>query len=220
MLNSILVKPLTLPVLLICLGTAAVLGILTAVIFTWRSRHTASFALTLALVPMAVGFIIMLVNGNIGTGVAVAGTFALVRFRSIEGTGREIAALLVETALGLACGMGYIGVAVLFFLLTAVLTLALTGVNFCGVRKTDRILRVTLPEDVDYNGLLDDIFERYHVRATVERVRSVSMGTLFEVTYAVTLPDSSIPKAMLDEIRTRNMNLNLVICSPDEDGRL
>ena len=106
------------------------LGILTAIVFSYRSRQSASFSLALAILPMAVAVVIMMVNGNVGTGVAVAGTFALVRFRSLPGTAREIAAIFSAMAMGLALGMGYVGLAAIFFLLVAVLTLALTSIGF------------------------------------------------------------------------------------------
>lgn len=93
MLNSIISNPITLPELLACLLCAMVLGVFTSLVFLYKSRHSAGFLLTLAMLPMAVAVVILLVNGNIGTGVAVAGAFALVRFRSVPGTAEEIAAI-------------------------------------------------------------------------------------------------------------------------------
>ena len=155
MLNSIIETPITLPSLLICLAAAMILGVLTAAVFLYRSRHSASFALTLALLPMAVAVVIMLVNGNIGTGVAVAGAFALVRFRSVPGTAREIAAIFTAMALGLALGMGYLGIAVIFFVLAALFTLVLTAVNFGAAPRTEKQLKITIPENYNYEGLFD-----------------------------------------------------------------
>ncbi|MDO5299597.1 MAG: DUF4956 domain-containing protein [Clostridia bacterium] len=211
MLSSILTRPLTLPNLLVCLVAALILGALTAMIFLYRSRHSASFALALALLPMTVAVIIMLVNGNVGTGVAVAGAFGLVRFRSVPGTAREIAAIFTAMALGLALGMGYVGMAVIFFLLVAAFTLILTAVNFGGLSRTEKQLRISLPEDFCYEGLFDDVFAKYTSRVNLERVRTTNMGTLLELTYHVELPGGSIPQEFINELRTRNGNLTIII---------
>lgn len=138
LLTSILPTPLTVSALLLCLASALVLGILTALVFTRGCRHTASFALTLALLPMSVALVIMMVNGSIGTGLAVAGTFALVRFRSVPGTAREIAAIFTAVAMGLAMGMGMLGVAVVFFLLAAAAVLVRRNCTSAQCRKTRR----------------------------------------------------------------------------------
>lgn len=189
------------------------LGVLTALVFLYRSRHSASFALTLALLPMAVTVIIMLVNGNIGTGVAVAGAFALVRFRSVPGTAREIAAIFTAMALGLALGLGYIGIAIGFFLLAAAFTLLLTRLNFGAVSDYEKQMKITIPENIDYEGLFDDLFDEYTVRTDLQRVRTINMGTLFELTYDVVFPRKAVPKAFIDELRSRNGNLNIIIGS-------
>ena len=211
MLDSIISTPLTLPDLLICLGTAMGLGLLTALVFSYRTQHSASFTLTLALLPMTVTMVILLVNGNIGTGVAVAGTFALVRFRSVPGTAREIAAIFTAMAIGLALGMGFIGVAAIFFLLASAFTLLLTALDFGAPSRDEKRMKITIPESFDYQGLFDDIFEKYKLHCRLESVRTTNMGTLFELTYQVTLPGDTAPKALLDELRTRNGNLNIAI---------
>lgn len=211
MLNSIITLPITLPVLLICLVTAIALGILTALVFSFRQHHSKSFMLTLALLPMAVCIVIMMVNGNIGAGIAVAGTFTLVRFRSIPGTAREISAIFVDMVIGFTLGMGYIGIAVIFFLLASLLSMVLTLVNFGIPSKIEKQLRITIPEDFDYNELFDDVFARYTVKAEMEQVRTTNMGTLFELSYRVVFPDKKIPKEFIDELRARNGNLNIII---------
>lgn len=211
MLNSIFAGRADLVSLLVTMFTAIVLGVLTAMVFLYRSRHSASFALTLSLLPMTVAVIILLVNGNVGTGVAVAGAFALVRFRSIPGTAREIAAIFTAMAIGLALGMGYLGIAALFFLFSAALTLVLTLTDFGAVSRFQKRLKITIPENFDYNGLFDEVFEKFHVKAYLEKVRTTDMGTLFELTYEVTLPQKEAPKLFLDELRTRNGNLSIVL---------
>ncbi|MCD7819492.1 MAG: DUF4956 domain-containing protein [Lachnospiraceae bacterium] len=211
MLNSIMTDPITLLPLLICLITAMVLGVLTAIVFLYKSRHSASFALTLALLPMTVAIVIMMVNGNIGTGVAVAGAFALIRFRSVPGTAREISAIFTAMALGLALGMGYIGVAVLFFALVAVFTLILTKMDFGAASKSEKKLKITLPENFNYEGLFDDIFKKYGITVRLEQIRTTNMGTLYELTYHAVFSGMEVPKAFIDELRTRNGNLNIVV---------
>jgi len=211
MLNSILTNPITLLPLLICLAVAMVLGVMTALVFLYRSRHSVSFALTLALLPMTVAVVIMLVNGNIGTGVAVAGAFALVRFRSVPGTAREIAAIFTATALGLALGMGYVGIAVIFFVLVAVFTLLLTTINFGAASQSEKLLKITIPENFNYEGLFDEVFEKYTDKARLTRIRTTNMGTLFELTYDVVIKEQQVSKEFMDELRTRNGNLNIVI---------
>ena len=211
MLNSIFTENQTIVSLLICFGVSIALGVLTALVFLHKSKHSAGFALTLALLPMAVAMVIMLVNGNLGAGVAVAGTFALVRFRSVPGTAREIAAIFTSMAIGLALGMGYIGIAVIFFVLISIFTLVLTAIDFGAPSKHEKSLKITIPESVDYTGLFDEVFEKFGVKANLRKIRTTNMGTLFELTYDAVFPSGSIPKEFIDEIRTRNGNLNIVI---------
>lgn len=220
MLTSIITTPLTLPTLLLCLGAALALGILTALVFRAGSKSSASFSLTLSLLPMIVAVIIMLVNGNVGTGVAVAGAFALVRFRSVAGTGREIAAIFCTMALGLAIGMGYIGVAAVLFLFVAAVTLVLTLCRFGQTSAAHKQLKITIPENLDYNQLFDDVFAQHSIKAELKRIKSTAMGTMFDLTYDVTLPTASVPKAFLDDLRTRNGNLTIVIGAVQDDESL
>ena len=211
MLNSIITRPVTMPGFLICLAAAMVLGVLLAMVFSYKSRHSSGFALTLALIPLTVTVIIMLVNGNIGAGIAVAGAFTLVRFRSVPGTATEIAAIFTSMAVGLALGMGYVGIAVLFFVCVAVFTLLLTALHFGGVSKAEKQLKITIPENYNYEGLFDDIFAAHTICTKLERIRTTNMGTLIELTYHVIFRDGTIRKEFLDEIRTRNGNLTIMI---------
>ena len=211
MLNSIITLPITLPALLVCMITAIALGILTALVFSFRQHHSRSFTLTLALLPMAVSIVIMMVNGNIGAGIAVAGTFTLVRFRSIPGTAREISAIFVDMVIGFTLGMGYIGIAVIFFILASLLTILLTWMNFGVPSRVEKQLRITSPENFDYNELFDEVFQKYTVKAEMEQIRTTNMGTLFELSYRIVFPDKKIPKEFIDALRARNGNLNIII---------
>ena len=217
MLESIITGGITLPTFLICTAASLLLGMGTAFISMYKAKCTQSFAITLAVLPAVVQMVILLVNGNVGAGVAVAGAFSLVRFRSAPGTAREIGVIFLAMAIGLATGMGYIGLAVLFFVIVAAVMLLLTRFNFGGSKRSERILRITIPENLDYEGLFDDLFQKYAENCSLEKVKTSNMGTMYELQYRIVLKDTKIPKAFFDEIRCRNGNLNLV-CSREAVG--
>ena len=170
MLDSILASGLTLPAFLVCTAVSLVLGIATAFLSMYRSKCSQGFAVTVAVLPAIVQIVILLVNGNVGAGVAVAGAFSLVRFRSVPGTAREIGVIFLAMALGLATGMGYVTLAAVFFVIIAAVLLLMTRLDF-GTRRTDeRLLKITIPENLDYDGLFDDLFDTYTTAHTLERV--------------------------------------------------
>ena len=212
MLNSIIGTELTLSAFLICTAVSLALGIGLALVSRFRAHATQSFAVTLAILPVVVQVVIMLVNGNIGAGVAVAGAFSLVRFRSVPGTAREIGAIFLAMAIGLATGMGYVALAAIFFVIVAAALLALTAMSFGDRSPRERLLKITIPENLDYDGLFDDIFRQYTSSHTLERVKTTNMGTLYELQYRITLKEAQVPKAFLDALRCRNGNLN-ILCS-------
>ena len=216
MLSSVINGVVTVPSFLICVLSALVLGLLTALVFTARSYHTGSLTISLALLPPVVTVVIMLVNGNVGAGLAVAGTFALVRFRSVPGTAREITGLFLSVSLGLACEMGYVGLAALFFVIMGATVLILGRLRFGEGSPSCRQLKITIPENLDYEGLFDDLFQQYTLSHELVRVKTTNMGTLYELCYEVRLKDAGISKAFLDEIRCRNGNLT-VICGREKD---
>ena len=210
MFNSLLASGLTAQSFLICTAVSLVLGLLTALCFSFRANFSRSFCLTLAILPAIVQVIIMMVSGSIGAGVAVAGTFSLVRFRSEPGTARQIAALFLAVALGIALGMGYAVLAGVFFLIVALFFLLLTLLGFGGDHDTQRDLRITIPESMDYEGVFDDLFAKYTNSHSLERVRTTNMGTLYEIRYTIVLKDEKQLKTFMDELRTRNGNLTIV----------
>ena len=212
MLNSIIGTQITLSAFLICTAVSLVLGVVTALVSMFRSKCTQSFAITLAILPAVVQIVIMLVNGNVGAGVAVAGAFSLVRFRSAPGTAREIGVLFLGMAIGLATGMGYVGLAALTFVIVSTALLALTALGLGQKDAGERLLKITIPEDLDYDGLFDDLFERYTTAHTLEKVKTTNMGTLYELRYRITLRQEPVPKVFLDELRCRNGNLNITCC--------
>lgn len=209
MFSSVIIPPMTLLQFIICIMTALVLGILGSCVYAVKSYHSSSFSLTMALLPPVVTVVIMLVNGNVGAGLAVAGTFALVRFRSAPGSAREVTGIFFSVALGLACGMGYVMLAVVFFAIFSAAALLLVLTDF-GSQGTARQLKITIPENLDYEDLFDDIFDKYANSYELIRVRTTNMGTLFELTYSVKLKSTKINKQFLDEIRCRNGNLNII----------
>ena len=211
MLNTIITgTEITLSAFFICTAVSLLLGLGTALLGMYRSNYSRSFVLTLAVLPAMVQLIIMLVNGNIGAGVAVAGAIGLIRFRSAPGSAKEIGFVCLATAIGLATGMGYVAVAAVFFVIIAAVLLLLTVTCFGAGAADERELRITIPESLDYDGLFDDLFEIYTQNAELERVKTTNMGTLFELSYKVVLRDAHMPKAFLDELRTRNGNLSIV----------
>lgn len=211
MLSSIIVgTEITLNAFLLCTGASLALGLGIALLCMYKSSYTQSFVVTLAMLPSVVQVIIMLVNGNIGTGVAVAGAFGLVRFRSTPGTAKEIGMIFLAMAVGLATGMGYVVLAFLFFAVVAVFVLLLSLFDFGGGKENERELKITIPENLDYEGLFDDLFRKYTRSVRLERVKTSNMGTLYELDYRVVLRDSQVPKAFMDELRCRNGNLNIV----------
>ena len=216
MLNSILTAEMTLSQFLICELTAMALGFGMSLIFLIRDRHTGAFSQSLALLPGVVTLVIMLVNGNIGAGLAVAGTFALVRFRSAPGTAKEITGLFMAVAIGLACGMGYVGVALIFFVLMSLYVLGLGAIRFGEEGEKHRHLKITVPENTDYESLFADLLEKYTSFHELNKVRTTNMGTLYELQYRVVLKDPRQIREMIDEIRCRNGNLNIV-CSREAE---
>ena len=211
MLNSIISgTEITVPAFLICTAVSLLLGLGAALLSMYKNRYSQSFAVTLALLPAMVQVVIMLVNGNIGAGVAVAGAFGLVRFRSAPGTAREIGLIFLAVTLGIATGMGYVALAVVFFLIIALYGVALMSLRFGAGRANERTLRITIGENLDYEGLFDDLLDQYASRWELERVKTTNMGTLYELTYKVVLREARVPKEFLDALRCRNGNLNIV----------
>ncbi len=211
-LSSIIDSTVTLKTFLICTAVSLVLGILTALLYLHRNKCSQSFAVTLAMLPTVVEAVIMLVNGNIGAGVAVAGAFSLVRFRSAPGTAKEISALFLAMTIGLATGMGYVTLAVVLFIIIAALMLLLGAVKFGENDSSLRTLKITIPENLDYDGIFDDLFAKYTNSAELEKVKTSNMGTLFDLQYTIALKGKEVPKEFIDEIRIRNGNLNIT-CS-------
>ncbi len=212
MLSSIIQTEITMTSFLICTGVSLLLGIGIAFISMFKTKYSQSFAFTLAIMPAVVQIIIMLVNGNIGAGIAVAGTFSLVRFRSAPGSAREIGSIFLAMATGLATGMGYVTIAGIFFVIMAAFMMVLSAAGFGKGSPGERTLKITIPENLDYEGLFDDLFETYTDGASLERVKLTNVGTMYELSYEIKLKGENVPKEFIDELRCRNGNLDIV-CS-------
>ncbi|ERJ01067.1 MULTISPECIES: DUF4956 domain-containing protein [Eubacteriales] len=201
---------LSLGKLLLCTATSLVLGAAIAAIHTFRNRYTKGFVMTLALLPAVVQMVILMVNGNLGTGVAVAGAFSLVRFRSAPGSAREICSIFLAMAVGLATGMGYLAAAALFVLVIGGASILYTCLRFGEQKQLEKELKITIPETLDYTDLFDDLFARYTAHWKLEQVKTTNMGSLYRLDYRIALRDPAQEKAFLDELRCRNGNLEIV----------
>ena len=211
LLNSIITgTEITAPAFFTCTIVSLLLGLASAMLCMYKSRYSQSFVLTLALLPAMVQVVIMLVNGNIGAGVAVAGAFGLVRFRSAPGSAREIGLIFLAVTLGIATGMGYVVLAAIFFAIVAAYGIALTALRFGAGRLNERELKITIGENLDYEGLFDDLLDQYASRWELARVRTTNMGALYELTYKIILKEERVPKEFIDALRCRNGNLNIV----------
>ena len=197
---------------LLCLGVSLVLGIVMAVVYTFRTEHTKSFLVTLALLPAVVCVVIMMVNGNIGAGVAVAGAFSLVRFRSAPGSAKEIVTIFLAMGAGLIAGMGYLGFSALFTVIMCVMFLICNAVAENKKSESlNKTIKITIPEDLDYTGAFDDIFAEYTSKNELIKVKTTNMGSMFCLTYNVKLKDATKEKQMIDRIRERNGNLEIMV---------
>lgn len=217
MLSSLLVEStenttnLSYKELLICIVTSIILGLLVAVVHMYRNIYSKNFVITLAVLPVLVQLVIMLVNGNLGTGVAVLGAFSLIRFRSVAGGAREITSIFWSMGIGLATGMGYVGYIIIFSLIITLFLLILNTVHFGEKNNMAQWeIKITIPEDLDYPGLFDDLFDKYTYSARLDSVKTTNMGSLYELRYFVMLKDSQTEKELMDEMRVRNGNLTIV----------
>jgi len=202
---------ITLTQYLIVTGVSLVLGLISALVYMYQNTYTKGFVLSLVLLPTVVQTVILLVSGNLGAGVAVAGTFSLVRFRSVPGGAREIAAIFAAMAIGLATGMGYIAVAALLTIAVGSVSLILVKLKFGDQDVNNRHVKVTMPENLDYNKVFDDVFSEYTTRTELRKVKTTNLGSMFELQYEITLRDPSQEKAFIDALRTRNGNLNILL---------
>ncbi len=196
----------------LCLGFALTLGIIIALCYMYKNDFSKSLVFTIALLPSIVCVLIMLVSGSMGAAIAVGGVFGLTRFRSATGTSREIVQIFLAMAAGLITGLGYIWIAVALVLLVEAVSIIFTITRFGDSPALRRTLKITIPEELDYSDLFEDIFAKYTSKAVLDRVKLKNLGTLFQLTYDVVLKNEKEEKQFIDELRVRNANLE-ILCS-------
>lgn len=196
----------------LCVGLALVLGIIIALCYMFKNDFSKSLVFTIALLPAIVCVLIMLVSGSMGAAIAVGGVFGLTRFRSATGTSREIVQIFLAMAAGLVTGLGYIWIAIILVLIVEAISIIFTLTRFGDSPKQRRSLRITIPEELDYSDLFDDLFEKYTSKAILVKVELKNLGTLFKLTYDVVLKNEKEEKQFIDELRVRNANLD-ILCS-------
>lgn len=206
----------------LCIGTALLIGLIFAGMYMYRTRCSKGFVVTLALLPATVCMVIMTVNGNVGAGVAVAGAFSLVRFRSAPGTAKEIGAIFLAMASGLITGMGYLAYAILFSVIMAVIFIIYTEFERRSTNKEDlyKTLHITTPEDLDYDEVFDEIFKDYLSDYELTQVKTSNMGSMFRLTYNITLFRNASLKEMINKLRCRNGNLEITVSKQDNTGMM
>lgn len=208
---SISANGLTVTTYLISTGVSLVLGALIAFSGSIKQRMSQTMLITLVLLPAIVQTVIMLVNGNIGTGIAVAGAFSLVRFRSAQGNAKDIAMIFLAMAVGIATGTGFLMIG---GVLTVVICLVYIAMNLLGIgaRKEDeKVLKITIPESLDYSEVFDDLLSQYTREYRLIEVKTVNMGSMYRLQYQIALKKDATEKQLIDQLRTRNGNLEISI---------
>lgn len=203
---------------IICMGASLLIGVFLAWIYTIKNKYSQSFILTLALIPVAVCVVIMMVNGNIGAGIAVAGAFGLVRFRSAQGSAKEICAIFLAMGVGLMTGMGYLGFAALFAMVTGMVFLAfnLFGLGNDKKKAIYKTLRITIPENLEFESVFDDVLKEYTSSYKLEKVKTTNMGSMYKLTYNIIFKNPGRTKEFIDALRCRNGNLEISVSEYDE----
>lgn len=196
---------------LICIFVSLIIGLIIACSFMYKNKYTKSFVITLATLPAIVCVVIMMVSGNIGAGVAVAGAFSLVRFRSVPGTAKEISMIFLAMGTGLITGMGYIGYALLFTIILCIVNIIYNLITNNKKNKIEKVISITIPEDLDYTEIFDELFNEYLLTYELIKVKSTNLGSMFKLTYNVCFKNNVNEKELIDKIRVKNGNLDIVV---------
>ena len=205
---------ITASVYLVCSLASLALGAVIVFAAGFRSRQSKSFMLALLLIPVIVQMVIMLVNDNVGAGVAVMGAFSLVRFRSAPGSAKEIVSIFLAMATGLATAKGYIALAAVFVIVISLIMIISTYVRFKEKDDLVRELKITIPEDLNYAHEFDDLFDTYTKRSKLLNVKNTNMGSLYKLSYEVELKSEDNVQSFIDDLRTRNGNLEIAVLLP------
>ena len=207
--DSIISAGTTIETFLACLGCSLLVGAMIALVYRYRTKHSESLMFTIGMIPAVVSVIIQVVNGNIGAGIAVMGAFSLVRFRSAPGTAKEIGMIFLAMSTGLLIGMGFIGYALVFTAVMCAICLLYNTYSQGWSAKTPLTLRITVPEDLDFKGAFDEALAKHARSFELSSVKTVNMGSMYKLTYEVTLNADCNEKQMIDEIRCINGNLEV-----------
>lgn len=206
---------------LICLIISLILGLVISLTYMSNKSYSKNFVITLVIMPALVQIVIMLVNGNLGTGVAVMGAFSLVRFRSVPGSSKEISFIFFSMAVGIATGVGYIAFAFIVTTIICLIFLLLNKTSFGEEKTCDKKLKITIPENLDYTHIFDDLFEKYTKTAFLEKVKTTNLGSMLELHYNVTIKNSEVEKDFIDNLRCRNGNLTIILSrTPSQNEEL
>jgi len=197
-----------------CTLASIVLGLACALIYMYKHDYSKNFVVTLALMPVIVQMVITLVNGNLGAGVAVMGVFNLVRFRSIAGTAKDIGSVFLAMAIGLATGMGYIGVAAILTVVVGIFNVIYVTTPFGTPREPGKTLKITVPEDLEFEGAFDEVLANYTSSYELQGVSTTNMGSLYQIEYKVRMKADGLEKRMIDELRCLNGNLKIALGMP------
>ena len=208
-LGTIFQGSFTLTQFLIALGTSIVLGFILSLVFMYKNTYSKSVVLALVLIPAIESVVIMLVNDNLGLGLSVAGSFALIRFRSIKGNAKELVAIFIAMTIGIVTGTGFIALAAIFTALLCVVMFILTAIGFGQPSDNKCYLKITIPESLNYNDVFEDILNKYTSSHELTNIKTLTLGSLFRVEYSIFLKDPKQVKQMIDELRTRNGNLEI-----------
>ena len=201
---------LTVGQFLIAVSVSMVLGLFVSLYYMYKSQHTKSLAVSLVLIPAIETVIIMMVNGNLGAGIAVAGSFALIRFRSVKGSAKELTCIFLAMSIGIVCGTGYVAIATLFTLILLAVSFILTSLGFGKEGNNEKYLKITVPESLNYAEAFEEVLNKYTSRHELISIKTLNLGSLFRVEYDVNLKDLKDTKKMIDELRTRNGNLEIM----------
>ena len=204
----------------ICAAVALVLGIVVAFTHMKTSQTTKGFLITLATLPLLVMAVMIMVNGNLGTSIAILGAFSLIRFRSIQGDAKELLSIFFVMMIGLALGMGHVYFAIFITIIAAIAIVFFSKTHFLEPNTYNRSLKIVIPEDLDYDEVFSDIFKKYTKSAELMRTKTMNMGSLYKLTYRVTMKKGVKEKEFLDEIRVKNCNLKVMLSQPESEKEM
>ncbi len=199
---------------LICAGVALLLGVIIAITHMKTSQTTKGFLTTLATLPLLVMAVMIMINGNLGTSIAILGAFSLIRFRYIQGRAKDLLSVFFAMMVGLACGMGHVLFAVVITIISVIAIVFFTYTHFLEPNKKQRVLKIMVPEDLDYEEVFDEIFAKYASRVDLVQMKTMNMGSLYKLTYDITMKNGVKEKEFLDEIRIKNCNLKVLLSHP------